>query len=143
MNTKNFVFIFGLIGTVFFTACDDDDDGATSTPQSDQVQDLLMEGSWTIQSLIDDGEDETADYADYVLTYHSQGQVEATHTTDSALTRSGTYSVFWDDGQLELDMSFDNADVVDDLDDDWYFVSQSGNTIVWDDSGDVLILQQQ
>jgi hypothetical protein len=143
MKKNKLILLYILLVFPFFTACDDDDDGASNTPASTEVGDTLLSGTWIIETLIDDGEDETADYANYVLSFSGNLQVVATHTTDSNLTRQGTYLVFEDDGKIELEMLFVNANNIDDLNDDWYLVSASDNTLVWDDSGDVLILSQQ
>lgn len=130
------------IAAAFLLVSCEEEDPVMMNPQPAPVQSVLLSGSWTVQTLIDDGENETADYADYVLTFNNQGQVTATHNTDSSLSRSGSYSVFWDDGLLELWMGFNNPEVISDLNDDWYFVSQDETTITWDDSGDVLVLEQ-
>jgi len=127
------------------TACDDDDDGADTgiTPQSTEVDNLLLSNHWIVESLIDDGADETADFADFVLTFSAQGQVAADHNTAGDLSRKGTYRVYTDDGKIELEMNFPNPGIIDDLNDDWYFVLQSGTSLLWDDEGDVLILARQ
>ncbi len=136
-NIKILAFAFAAM--TMLIACDDDDN-ATVTPQTVEINNFLISGNWVVESLIDDGEDETADYANYVLSFNEQGEVVATHNSDSNLTRSGTYLVFEDDGLIELEMNFINPGIIDDLHDDWYFVSQSGNSIIWEDSGDILIL---
>lgn len=140
-------FLFVLTGAAFatMTSCDDDDDGTsgTTTPQSSEIAEALLSDDWTVESLIDDGEDETADFTEFVLTFNAEGQVTANHGTNSDLSRNGTYNVYTDDDQVELEMNFPNPGVLDDLNDDWYFVSQSATSLTWDDEGDVLVLTRQ
>lgn len=135
------IFATAIVLSSLLVACDDDDN-VTVSPQAVEINNLLITGNWVVESLIDDGEDETADYANYVLSFNDAGQVTASHSSDSNLSRTGTYLVFEDDGLIELAMNFVNPNVIDELDDDWYFVSQSGNTLTWDDTGDVLVIRK-
>jgi hypothetical protein len=71
--------------------------------------------------------------------FNSDGNVTATKLGESIL---GTYNVFSDDGQTELEIVFSNNSELDELTDDWYFMSKDGNNIHFEDNGDILKMQK-
>jgi hypothetical protein len=107
----------------------------------ESVSDFLrVSDGLVIVLLTDDEDDETSYFDSYVFNFDSDGSVVA---TDSNNTVNGTYSVFRDDGRIELRMNFPNTQNFGELNDDWYFISINQNTIRFDDDGDILEFQQQ
>lgn len=106
--------------------------GDQTGDQTEAVTNALLNGTWIVALLVDDANDETAEFANYTLTFSADGTVTATHSSDSALNTTGTFSVFFDDNRTELAMSFNSPDF-DDLSDDWYFISSTETTLVFED----------
>jgi hypothetical protein len=104
------------------------------------TQFLYDENGLVIVRLADDEDDETYYFDSYVFNFASDGSVVA---TDNDNTVNRTYSVFTDDGRIELIMSFPNINNFNELNDDWYFISINAHKIKFDDDGDVLEFQQQ
>jgi hypothetical protein len=92
-----------------------------------------------ITEFIEEGEDETNTFSGYVFLFDSNGNVTATKLGEST---NGTYNVFSDDGQTELEMVFSNNIELEELTDDWYFVSNDENNIHFEDNGDILKMQK-
>ena len=79
----------------------------------------LTSGTWFVNLLEDDGNDETCDYVAYEFTFNTTGTVTAISDTN---TKNGFWSAGLDDGILELVMNFDldgTNDPFEDLVDDW------------------------
>lgn len=91
-----------------------------------------------ITSFIEDGKDETFKFTSFTFNFQSNGQLVA---TSEGQTFNGTYRVFCDDGKLELSMSFPANSPLRKLNDDWYFLSQSGKSLLFEDDGDQLTIQ--
>lgn len=127
----------------FVLAACDDDDNTTATSSTDPQPVLVALTNATglrISLLTDDGEDETSDFDSYLFVFQTNDTVTATNSTE---TVNGTYSLFTDDGRLELRIAFPNTPGFSELNDDWYFISIDQTTIRFDDSGDVLEFEQQ
>lgn len=153
-----------LAAVVLMTACDQTEEvilpvnGANQTgtnqpinsesslAQAQEIGNALVTGLWEVILLIDDGENETAEVANFHFSFNVDGSVIAISTVDSTQTFEGMYSVFFDDGQSELSMSFPNVGALDDLNDDWYFVEGTTSLLVFEDLSDnlpdALTLQQ-
>ena len=101
---------------------------------------LTVADGLIISEFIEEGVNETDSFLDYLFVFDADGTVSATKTGHSI---SGTYRVFTDDGKTELMMTFPNSSELNELTDDWYFISKSDNTLKFDDRGDVLEFQQQ
>lgn len=86
-----------------------------------------------ISLFIDDGDNDTDDFQAYTFQFDDQGTVSAVGPNDQ---RVGTYLVFEDDNRIELLMTFVGADPFDELNDDWYYLETSGNTIRFEDDTD-------
>ncbi|HBH22472.1 MAG TPA: hypothetical protein DDY13_03520, partial [Cytophagales bacterium] len=85
-------------------------------------------------------DNETYLFDSYLFVFNSDETVSA---TDANETIQGSYSVFRDDGRIELRMNFFNNPGFTELNDDWYFISINQKIIRFDDSGDMLEFQQQ
>ncbi len=79
----------------------------------------LVNGSWYVNLLDDDGNDETCDYVDYEFVYNINGSVTATSLSN---TKNGFWTVTDSGSGLDLVLNFeiDNQDdPFEDLNDDW------------------------
>ena len=122
-------------------ACDKNDTVNPTNNDIEPVTDFLRVGNGLLIVLLTDDEvDETNYFDSYVFNFGSDGSVVA---ADSNNTVNGTYSVFSDDGRIELRMNFPNTQKFGELNDDWYFISINQNTIRFDDDGDILEFQQK
>ncbi len=77
---------------------------------------IVTEGNWVVANYNDSGEDETADYNGYEITFHADGTVVA---VNSSGTISGTWSTTIDDGQLKMILDFGAQTPFDEFNDDW------------------------
>ena len=143
-RSKAFIALsFALLLSLAFVACDDDEDYLIITSSTDPqpvLAALTDPNGLRISLLTDDGEDETNDFVSYLFNFQADETVTARNSTE---TVAGIYSLFTDDGRLELRMSFPNNPRFSELNDDWYFISVDQNRIRFDDSGDVLEFQPQ
>jgi hypothetical protein len=135
-----FLSFFSLLCSITFLACNQDDD---ISPTSNDLQSvsafLIAENGLMITLLTDDEDNETYYFDSYLFYFDSDGSVVA---TDDNETVNGTYSVFRDDGRVELRMNFPSIQNFDELNDDWYFISIDQNVIRFDDDGDRLEFQK-
>ena len=130
---KKTIFTFALISVLF--SCQDDDE---INPIN--LQPLLEAPSGLIISnFLEDGENETYLFDGYTFQFNEDGTVAA---TKSDSTVNGSYTVYEDDGKTELELMFPINSDLNELRDDWYFISQEGNKINFEDSGDILQFEE-
>ena len=79
---KSHATIYGrllVFALVFFTSCSKNaGNPSAQSPASDSITGLLTNGSWTISSLIQKKEDNTAAFSGYVFRFVSNGKLVAT-----------------------------------------------------------------
>ncbi len=127
-----------LLIAVVFVSCEKND--STNANIANLNSALQLSGGYSIATIIEDGEDKTSFFSQYLFVFSSNGTVTA---TSASQTRTGQYSVFEDDGRTELRMFFPNTTgEFSEINDDWYFISNNNNTIRFEESGDLLIFQQ-
>jgi hypothetical protein len=107
--------------------CDDDD-----VDDKDFVT-VLTTGNWVITLFVEDGENETSDYAGYVFTFNPNGTVIA---SKGSVNIQGTWETEVDDGSLELELEFPDDSPLDDLDDDWDVIEYNNAIIRLNDDDD-------
>jgi len=115
---QNILKIGVLAATLFITACtsDSDNDAVSNLAQlqadAEELTQTVESGTWTITNFVDDGEDETSDFAGYDFTFNPDGTLVADNGTT---TITGSWSITIDD-----DSSDDSSDDSDDdgMDDD-------------------------
>jgi hypothetical protein len=113
--------------------------GSCSKWQSNQKQinNITTDGTWIISSYIDDGDDETADFATFRLSFLESGVLNA---TDLLSSNSNPYAGSWsvtdansnnDDNLADLDfnINFSVSNKLDDLSDDWDIISYTETEI--------------
>ena len=81
---------------------------------SSDLADILSDGTWIVASYLDDGNDETGDYAGYNITFNSNGTVSATNGSN---TNSGVWEVLNAGNELFLDFNLDIP--FEEFNDDW------------------------
>ena len=117
-------------------SCDLDGNSSSSTSDigAEQLRnDLNITSGLRIVQYIDDGADETDDFDDFLFHFSTDGRVTATRGNDVV---EGSYRVFRDDGQTELELDFPPTSILDDLDDDWYFRGKANNRLTFEDDDD-------
>ena len=120
----------------FLFSCESDD--PTPIISSTALKDLMTNESNTtliISKFIEEGVDDTNDFSGYVFQFNEDNTVVATKGDD---VNSGTYRIFVDDGKTELELSFPNHPEFSELNDDWYYISNDGTTIKYEDAGDII-----
>ncbi len=113
--------------------------GACSKWQSNQKQitNISTDGTWIVSSYLDDGDDETAYFSTFRLTFLESGVLNA---MDLLSSNSNSYAGSWsitdsnsndDDNLADLDfnINFNVSNKLDDLSDDWDIVSYSDTEI--------------
>jgi len=84
-NWGKLILILGF--PLFIAACgkSNDDPGTNDT-----LTTILTQGTWTVHLYLNDGKDETNNYTGYVLTFNSNGSLQAAKTGSN--TTNGTWS---------------------------------------------------
>ncbi len=90
------------------------------------VENILQDGQWFVAGYLDEGYDETSDYAGYTITFNSGGSVTATNGTN---TNYGTWSVAGTTGSLELLLDFGTDEPFEDLNEEWDIIESLTNKI--------------
>jgi len=75
--------------------------GCPSSSDDDDLDDVIVRGTWEITGFFERGDDDTNDFDDYIFTFQPSGKVLATHF---ALSRTGD----WDaqDGDTRFSLFF-------------------------------------
>jgi hypothetical protein len=100
---------------------DCDDNGGTGNGLSS----ILIDGTWKVSSFLDGNEDETYHYSGYNFTFNSNGTTVAIKNTTSI---NGTWSIYTDDGNQKLNLSFDGSSL-EGLGEDWRLIEYTTTSI--------------
>lgn len=96
---------------------------------NDDLEAILTDGLWIVASYTEDADDQTSDYAGYVLDFNMDGTVSASNGSN---TNNGTWSVFSSGNQMTLDFGTDIP--FDEFnDDDWDVISVSSTQVIIQD----------
>ncbi|WP_100629717.1 hypothetical protein [Algoriphagus formosus] len=126
--------LFILLLGLYSCELDGNSSSSTSDIGAEQLRnDLNITSGLRIVQYIDDGEDETDDFDDFLFRFSTDGTVTATRGNEVV---EGSYRVFRDDGQTELELDFPSTSILDDLDDDWYFRGKANNRLTFEDDDD-------
>jgi hypothetical protein len=130
------VFLLALL-TFTFMSCENDDDNSNSViiTDSELENELIDLGQVSISIFTEDNIDQTSLFNAYVFSFEANNIVTATRNGETA---QGSYNVFIDDGRTELALSFPNSTELLELNDDWYYISSTGNSILFQDEEDTL-----
>ncbi|MBO3116950.1 hypothetical protein J4050_09335 [Winogradskyella sp. DF17] len=105
-----------------------------------EIINIISSEQWRVSSMVDSGQDETADFFGYTFSFNSNGSLVATGSSNTltgtwSLSNSSSSSSSDDDSNDDSDVDFiisfpvpDDHDF-DDLNDDWDVVSYSSNEI--------------
>lgn len=133
--------IFLLTLSVGLLSCQKDDGVSPTNDSMSSAQEFFRSADGLkITEFTEEGVNKTNTFNPYLFLFNEDGTVTATKTGESI---SGTYLIFLDDNRTELRMTFANNSNLNELTDDWYFVEINGNTIRFEDSGDVVQFQKQ
>lgn len=89
------------------------------------LEDFLVDGAWFVGTYLDDGFDQTGDYAGYTITFDAAGTVVA---TNGSTTNNGIWQVLSSGNELLLDFGTDFP--FDEFNDDDWDVLSATNTRV-------------
>jgi hypothetical protein len=108
--------------------CDEDDDNDFN---DDDVSDanfsaVLIDGTWQVDSFIDDGSNRTTQLSGYLFTFKSDKSMEAVKSTT---TIPGVWATDGDSGEIELLISLSGNDPFDDISEDWTVTEFTTTTI--------------
>ena len=122
--------MFNLLICFLITSCssDDNNDNPNNTLQ-ETIENDTQSGTWRITKFIDSGIDETSDFSGYNFTFNSTGALNSSNGTNSF---DGTWNISSDGADLddlELNILFNLMNGLDDLTDDWDFISQTSTKI--------------
>lgn len=99
---------------------------------------LTTPGGLKIIEFIEDQTNKTSQFNNYIFLFQSNNLVSVT-SDDAEVT--GSYSLFTDDGKVELQMDFPGNVKFRELSDDWYFILRDDQTIKFEDNVDVIQFQ--
>ena len=88
------------------------------------LEDFLTDGTWIVALYLDDGDDETGDYAGYNVTYNANGTVVA---TNGGNTNNGTWEVLSAGNKLLLDFGVQMP--FEEFNDDWDVLSATNTRV--------------
>jgi hypothetical protein len=121
------------VSILFFTSC--------NKRKIKKVENFLIDGSWKVQSFLDDNEDKTDDFNGMVFTFKADGVVALTGsisingTWDVAKENDGNDDDLSDDKHIELILNIPYP--FDNISDDWEIDNYSDSKIELKDvSGD-------
>jgi len=80
---------------------------------------ILNEGTWMVTNFDNEGESETTNYNDFVIDFKSNSLVTATKENN---TIEGSWSVFYDDEKLKLELNFGESAPFDEFNENWLTV---------------------
>lgn len=83
------------------------------------LEDTLNEGQWEVANFVNEGDNETVNYNDFVLDFMNDGTVTATKNNDVV---NGTWNVIYDSGKLKLVLNFNEAIPFNEFNEDWIAV---------------------
>lgn len=129
---RNFLIIAILFA---FSSCEEDGKLLSPVDSDALTESLVSSDGLTVSRFIEDGRDKTASLDSYLFFFMIDGAITVNNNEQEI---NGSYSVFMDDGELELMMSFPSSSNLNELTDDWYFISQTQEVLRFEDSGDVL-----
>ncbi|MDM9632694.1 hypothetical protein [Robiginitalea aurantiaca] len=155
---KHFLKIGFLAAILLSTACtsDSENDDTTNLAQLqadvEELTQTARSGEWTITNFVDDGADETTDFAGYDFTFNPDGSLVADNGTSTVV---GTWSITIDDhssddsdddgmnddddDEIEFNIFFASPQSFNELSEDWDIISFSSDMIQLiddDDDGD-------
>ena len=112
--------------------CDDNvNDGDVA-----EIRNFMMDGDWVVAEYVDGEMDETENYMGYTFNFMANHLINTT-LSDMGVSYPGLWRVLRNsDGKLKVYLNFGEVDILDELTEDWEFVSISNDQIVLKDVSD-------
>ena len=126
MKKLNFLIPLLIAGTISFSSCKKDDNGASGT--GPDLTPVLTSGTWRVSYYHHASDDHTSNFSGYTFAFNANGTLNA---VNSGSTTSGTWSQ--DDSHNELHLSMGNSSPLSDLNKGWLILSGSSTEIVLTD----------
>ena len=130
---NGYKFTLPLLAGLIFFACDDDDNGPSSSASDPQpIATEEVTGNWRVTLFRDDNEDETDDFAGLTFEFQDDGDLVI---SDGNRNATAQWSITNNNRRIQIDLDdddfsvFDDRDELDDLDDDWIVVEKSANLL--------------
>ncbi|MDH3381722.1 MAG: hypothetical protein OEL54_03395 [Flavobacteriaceae bacterium] len=101
--------------SLFISCSDDSGDNLPLTIAPNNVEGILINGTWKITSYMDDDKNETNDYTGYIFTF----MTDKTVNVSGGRSSSGFWNTFKDDKIVKFNLNFENQIPLDELNDDW------------------------
>ncbi|GAA0893142.1 hypothetical protein GCM10009122_28210 [Fulvivirga kasyanovii] len=106
--------------SVFAFSCSDDDESVSVSPAPATLTAAIIEGTWHITQLVKSGNDISSHFDGYNLTFHDNGNLQASNGTKSQM---GSWTAEDDNGVTELVILYTSKDDFDELlSEDWAVV---------------------
>lgn len=87
---------------------------------------ILTSGTWRVQLFINDSNDETSTWTDFIFAFSPNGTLTATR---GALVITGNWFTDTDDGELELNIQLNSGNPYDEINEDWTVLRYTSTTI--------------
>lgn len=116
--------------------CDEDDsDFNDDDSEAVDFAEILTTGEWEVKLYKEAQEEKTGLFAGYLFVFHPDGRVEV-DTGDEIFY--GSWEIGNDDGNLELELEFDDDILLDEIGEDWEVIGYDDTTIRLADGTDDL-----
>lgn len=122
---KRLIYVFAL--TFFLSSCDEGDKDPNMLASEENLVNAVENSSWRISLFIEEGIDETSDYAGITLNFIPDGAIEAFE--GGQLLERGTWRTLRDDGELEFWITFTQNELLEEISDDWFLVTMNSTEI--------------
>jgi hypothetical protein len=134
---KRVILVFAVF--VAFASCKKEESPNPVSADFESISSFLtIPGGLKIIEFIEDQTNKNSLFSDYNFVFLSNGIVSATSDDFEII---GSYSLFTDDGKVELWMDFPASGKFRELTDDWYFILRDDRTIKFEDNRDVIQFQ--
>lgn len=96
--------------------------------------DIITDGTWVVEYLFEDSENQTAEFEEYQFTFLSNGDIIV---VKNGISYNGSWEYIEDNGNYKFEIEFDDDDF-DDIEEDWLIFEFSNNKIYLKDGNDFL-----
>lgn len=128
--------VFLLWAALSLWSCSNNDDEAnlSPSPQVNQLETNLKDGTWRVSRFVDAGKDETSDFNGFAFVFQNDGNVSVRANSREFV---GTWSITDDNSNddsnelsdLDFNLQFNLSNALEELTDDWDIVSQSSTEL--------------
>jgi hypothetical protein len=124
---KNLIYLL-----ILFTLGCGDDPNPDKNPKVEEVENIVLNGKWQIAYFFDTDKEETDKYTNYIFQFLPSGSVVA---NDGPASVSGAWSITdqsngnSDSEDIDFNISFTTAPLLDELSEDWEIISTSNTKI--------------